>query len=392
MTPRKNPTLYLLTGCFTLAFMGNVMIFSVASLAGLRLAPSTGLATLPLVLHFVSGTTFSYPMSLWMRHFGRKSGFALGLVSWGLGGLISAGALYLSSFWLLCLGGVATGFFNATIPYYRFAAMEVAPVQSKARALALVMSGGVVSSLLGPEIAKATRAIAEIEFTGTYLSLTGLALLGLLFASFMRLSPLPKGHYTGRSLGEIFGQPRFLVALSAGMVGYGVMTFLMVTSPVAMRQGGCTFDHVAWVIEWHMLGMFLPSFFTGRLIGKFGLYKVLSAGIAFNLTAIAFGLAGTELEHFWLGMACLGIGWNFLYLGSSALLTETYRPEETARVQGINETLILASSAVASLSSGLIYEVLGWKGVNWAAFPLVLTVALLIVWQQRLERRVRLVD
>lgn len=392
MTPRKNPTLYLLTGLFTLAFMGNVMIFAVAGLAGLRLAPSTAWATMPFVLHFGAATVFSLPVSLWMKRFGRKPVFAAALIIWGISGLTSAVSLETQSFLLLCLGAVGSGFFNAAVPYLRFSAMEVAPEQAKGRALALVMSGGVVSSLLGPELAKFSRTANVIEFVGTYWSLTGMAALGLGLLALTKLPPLPQPEGrapAGRPWSEILVQPRFLVALSAGMVGYGVMTFLMVTSPVAMRLSGCSFDNVAWVIEWHMLGMFLPSFFTGRLIERYGVYLVLSAGVVFNLLAIGTDLMGTELAHFWVGMAFLGLGWNFLYLGASALLTRTYLPEETARVQGLNETLILGSSATASLSSGLIYAQLGWNGVNWAALPLVLTVALLIAWAQRLERRLK---
>ena len=381
-------TSYILASCVGLAVTSNIIVFSVTALAALKIAPHPVWATLPIVMQYVSSTLVCLPASLFMRRFGRKIGFSIALFVSGFGGLVCAYALVHSNFLIFNLGAMLIGVYGGFAPYYRFAAVDTAAPEAKGKIMSLVMAGGVVAAIAGPQLAKVGKNLFEIDFVGNYMIVAMLPLLALVFMSQTRLSK-PQQHLdSGRSVAVLAKQPKFLLAVAAGMVSYAVMTLLMVATPLAMRVRDIGFGSITDVIQWHVLAMFLPSFFTGRLIQRFGVYRILLTGLFLYLGAVGMHFSGETLFQFWSGMMLIGLGWNFLYLGASHLLTETYVPEEMGKVQGFNETSILAIMSCVSLGAGFLFEQVGWVGVNLAALPLVGLVMALILWLIQLEKRV----
>ncbi|OGG99243.1 MAG: hypothetical protein A2600_08530 [Candidatus Lambdaproteobacteria bacterium RIFOXYD1_FULL_56_27] len=380
---KTNWTAYLLSLCLALAVTGNILIFSASSLAALRIAPLRALATLPIVLQYASAALVSLPASFLMSRFGRRVVFAGALALCGLGAVVSAWALLLGEFWLFNIGALLLGFLGGVAPYYRFAAIDAATPAAKAKAISAVLAGGVLAALAGPTLAKVSKDWLEPQFMGTFLALGFLPLVSLVLLLGVRIPKPEPLSEAGRSMKEIMAQPRFRLAVTAAVLSYAVMSLLMVDTPLAMSDCQIGFGSISSVIQWHVLGMFVPSFFTSHLIRRFGVNRVLSLGGWCYLGAIGVNLFGQELWNFWAGLLLVGLGWNFLYLGATDLLTETYLPQEKAKVQGFNETLILCTIAGVSLGSGLLFAAVGWVGVNLVALGLVLTVLSLIYWLQK---------
>ena len=381
----------LLAACQALLFTNNSTLIAINGLAGLALAPYVGLATLPVTCWVLGGAIGTMPASLHMRRVGRQRGLTSGTL-WGIvGALICAGAIWAQSFWLLCFGTLVFGVFNAYGQYYRFVAADIASGDFKAVAISLVLAGGLVGGVIGPTASRWTIELLAPKFMGAYLVLIGFAIATMLILRFIRM-PTPSAaerSATGRPLREIAAQPKFIVAVLAGAIGYGVMNFLMVSTPIAMQVCGHAYGDAAFVISSHIIGMFAPSFVTGPLIRRVGVLPVMFAGAALNFAAIGIALSGVAVAQFWWAMVILGVGWNFLYIGGTTLLTQTYRPEERARAQGTNEQAIFIMMTISSLTSGLTVTTAGWERVNLLALPLVAAVAIAIVWyalRRRAER------
>jgi len=378
----------LLAACQALLFTNNSTLIAINGLAGLALAPYAALATLPVTCWVLGGAIATMPASLHMKRVGRQRGLTSG-VFWGIAGAsVCAAAMWLQSFWLLCLGTLVWGVYNAYGQYYRFAAADVAAVDFKATAISLVLAGGLVGGILGPSMSRVTVDLLGPKFMGAYLALIGFALATIVLLRFIRI-PNPTAAErvaAGRPLGEIASQPKFLVAVLSAAIGYGVMNFLMTSTPIAMQVCGYPYSDAAFIISWHVIGMFAPSFFTGGLIRRFGVLPVMFAGAVLNLATIGIALAGISVAHFWWALVLLGVGWNFLYIGGTALLTETYRPEERAKAQGANDQAIFIMMAVSSFTSGMTVTSAGWERVNLIAAPMVMLVAAAIAWYALHER------
>jgi MFS family permease len=299
-----------------------------------------------------------------------------------LGALICAAAVWQASFWLLCFGALVFGTFNSFGQYYRFVASEVAPMEFRATAVSLVLAGGLVGGILGPSISRFTIDLLEPKFTGAYLALIAFVLITIAILSRIRVPPLSAAEQasSGRPLAEIARQPKYIVAVLSGAISYGVMNFLMTSTPIAMRGCGHPYGDAAFVISSHVVAMFAPSFLTGPLIRRLGVIPVMLAGAALNIVSIAIALSGLAVANFWWALVLLGVGWNFLYIGATTLLTETYRPEERAKAQGANETAIFAMMALSSFSSGMIVTNAGWEKVNYAATPLIAIVIVALTY------------
>ncbi|HEX5768657.1 MAG TPA: MFS transporter [Burkholderiales bacterium] len=378
----------LLAACQALLFTNNSTLIAINGLAGLALAPYVGLATLPVTGWVLGGAIGTMPASLHMRRVGRQRGLTSGTL-WGVvGALICAAAIWLQSFWLLCFGTLVFGVYNAYGQYYRFAAADVATGDFKAVAISLVLAGGLVGGILGPTTSRFTIELLAPKFMGAYFVLIAFALATMILLRFVRIPTQGAAERAGpgRSLREIAAQPKYLVAVAAGAIGYGVMNFLMTSTPIAMQVCGHPYGDAAFVISSHVIGMFAPSFVTGPMIKRVGALPVMLAGALLNFAAIGIALAGIAVANFWWSLVILGVGWNCLYIGGTTLLTETYRPEERARAQGMNEQAIFTMMAISSLTSGLTVTTAGWERVNVLALPLVALVAVAIVWFALRER------
>jgi len=381
----------LLAACQALLLTNNATLIAINGLAGLALAPVKILATLPVTCWIAGGALATMPASLHMKRVGRQRGLAAGTL-WGIAGaLICAGAVWAQSFWILCLGALVFGVYNAYGQYYRFAAADVAGPGYKSTAISLVLAGGLVGGILGPTTSRVTVDLLTPRFTGAYLALIGFALVTLLLLRFTRIpAPDPTAQAaSGRPLREIAAQPKFIVAVMSGAIGYGVMNFLMTSTPIAMGVCGHPYSDAAFVISAHVIGMFAPSFVTGALIRRAGVLPVMFAGALLNFAAIGVALSGISVAQFWWSLVLLGVGWNFLYVGGTTLLTETYRPEEMAKAQGANEQTIFVVMVISSVASGATVTAAGWERVNVFALPLVALAAIAIAWFALSQRKVK---
>lgn len=382
--------IFILALCQGLLLTHGVSMIAVTGLAGRAIAPDAGLATLPLTAYVLGGAVATLPAAFFMRRHGRRAGFMLGVLLGCLGSLVCALAVAGGSFWLLCLGTAICGGYTAFGQQYRFAAADVADLSWKGRAISLTLAGGILGGVLGPEMGKLTRDLLAPAYLGTYLSLAVVALLALAIVSRLDIPPMSavQRQAKGRPLAQIARQPAYLLAVLAAATGYGVMNLLMTATPLAMDICRLPFADTAFVLEWHVIGMFAPSFVTGDLIKRFGVLKIIGAGTLLMAGCIGIALAGVSLMHFWWALLLLGVGWNFLYLGGTALLTETYRPEEKALAQGSNDFMVFAVQGVSSLSAGLLISRQGWETLNALALPAVaLTAAATLAYGRHLKRR-----
>jgi MFS family permease len=375
----------------TLQIAGATMV-AVTGLAGFALATDKSFATVPLTCYVIGSAITTIPASLLMKTIGRRGGFQVGTVIGMFGGAVCSLAVFLASFWLLCAGMTLMGIYTAFGKYYRFAAADATSDTFRAKAISLTLAGGIVGGILGPEMAKRTVGLfADYRYLGSYLSLIFVCLLAMLVLACLSIPKLTEYDLkdSGRPLGVIMRQPVFVVAVLAAMLSYGIMNLFMTSTPLAMRAHDHPFNDAAFVIEWHMIGMYGPSFFTGSLINRFGVLNVILAGIVLLFVCIVSALAGTGLFNFWAALFLLGIGWNFMYVGGSALLTECYSPAERAKTQAANDFLIFVTMAISSMSSGVLLNKSGWHAVNYGSIPfLVIATAatLWLMWRRRGSR------
>jgi MFS family permease len=344
----------------------------VGGLAGHLLATDKALATLPIAAMMFGTTPVLVPASLLMARIGRRNGFALGTLIGAAGGAVSVVGILAGWFWVFCLGHVLLGAYQGFAQYYRFAAADAARPEFRSRAISLVVAGGVVAAIAGPQIATLTRDLSVSgPFVASYGALVALSLAATMLVAFIDIPASPaatRGEQT-RPLSVIVAQPAFLVALGAAAVGWGVMYLAMTPMPLAMAHHHHAMNDAALVLQWHVLAMSVPSFFSGMLIARFGAPPVMLAGIALLAGHVAIALSGVEVAHFLAALVMLGIGWNFAYIGGTALLTETYRPAEKAKAQAANDFVIFAVMVIGSLASGELFDVFGWEGVNLGAVP-----------------------
>ncbi len=371
----------LLSLCQALGNTGNIIVFSVSALAASQIAPSKALSTVPLFIQFLSATLTTVPASFLMKKIGRKAGFMVGSVMASIGGGLAFMAVSQGNFPLFCLGSVFIGILVGFIPYYRFAAVDAAEESFKNNAISLVLAGGVLAAIIGPTLADVSVDLFNARYSGNFVIITVLPVLSIALLSFMKIAPIPGDSKQGaRPIAEIVRQPKFILALLGGMIGYGAMSVLMVSTPLSMNHNALSFENITFVIQWHVLGMFAPSFVTGGLIRRFGVYRILVTGAMLNLGCIAINVTGTSLYHFWVALVLLGIGWNFLFIGASSLLTECYVEKEKAAVQAINEFCILLTVSFSSLFSGVLFDWVGWKVLNYLVLPQIILILCISLW------------
>jgi MFS family permease len=373
-----NRNLGLLALCQGLFLTNNVTFIAINGLVGLALAPLGWMATLPVMGYVVGGALSTGAVSKTQQRFGRKRSFQSGLAIALLSALLCAGAASSRNFWLLCFSTVVAGYYNANAGLYRFAAAELAGKVAPEKAVSWVMAGGLLGAVIGPNLAARTRDLFAVPFVGAYLSLAVVAVLGLVALSFIDFpAPLEQQPSEGgRPLGEIMKQPVFIVAAAAGALGYGVMNLLMAATPIAMQQCSLPFSDAALVLEWHVIGMFAPGFFTGSLIKRFGTLPVMMVGVGLLLVCILVALSGVELQHFLVALFTLGVGWNFVFTGSTTLSLSAYSPQERDRAQGALNFFLFSTLAISSFSSGVLVTTQGWNLLNYGSLlPVALTAA-----------------
>jgi len=382
---RARRQILLLVTCQALLYVNNVTLIAVNGLVGLALAPTPLLATLPVTTYIVGSALTTLPASLAMGRWGRRAGFMFGTTMGFAGTSLAALGVFSSSFVLLCAGTFVVGLYNAFAQYMRFAAAEVADAYApdlKERAISWVLAGGLAGGIVGPQISKLTREALPTAFAGTYLALSAIALIACAVASRLHIPSAQHaaGGGAARPLREIAAQPAFVVAVLVGAVSYGAMNLLMTATPLAMKVCGFGYPQAADVIMWHVIAMFAPGFFTGALLRRFGRERVMLAGCALMFVTVAVAHAGLTYWHFWIALFTLGIGWNFMFTGATALLTTTYRPAEKARVQGVNDLAVFLTMISSSAASGALLSATGWIDLNLYSLPAIVLATAALLW------------
>lgn len=390
MTAQSNPyhrmtaNVCLLSTCGAVMFTVNAILIASAALVGASLAPQPVYATVPVFLLFVLNMGFAMPASLLMKWIGRRAGFQIGAAIGCLGGVISAYAISMQSFALFCLGVAMIGVHNSFGTFYRFAAADVSSEEFRSRAISYVLAGSVLAAFLGPNIANFTKSMVAGElFAGSYWAVSFLFFLEFLLVSFLKVPDLNREEEkkAGRPLREIVLRPLFLVALGSATVGYGVMNLLMTSTPLAMHELGLGFGKTAQVIQWHIVAMFAPSFFTGHLIKRFGEMNIITWGLVALVASIvaSFILGGTFIS-FVASLVLLGLGWNFTFIGGTTLVTSTYKPSEKAKVQGFNDTFMFSIVSFTALMSGVLHHLWGWYVLCAGTLVPIFIISGFILW------------
>lgn len=390
-TERRN--VLVLAACQTLLLINNSTVLAVNALAGRHLAELRGLgdafATVPVTAWIIGTALATVPAAQLMRRCGRRFGFTTGALLGIAGALTASAALYLQSFALLCAGTLVFGTYNGFAQQYRFAAADAAPLDRRAKAISYVLAGGLLGGLIGPQLSNVTVDLFATEYLGAYLVLVVFLIAAALLLQLLSI-PLPSTIHReepARPLSQIARQPTFIVALLGGALGYAVMNLLMVATPLAMTgAAGHAYHAAAGVISAHVVAMYAPSFFTGTLIRRFGALSVMFTGAVLQSGTVLIALSGVTVPHFAFALVLLGIGWNFLYIGATTLLTECYTPPEGAKVQGTNEFVISSLMVVTSFSSGFLLANEGWNLLNYVSSLLIAIVAAAIVWLMLRQR------
>jgi predicted MFS family arabinose efflux permease len=363
----------------------SVIVVTVGSLAGAAMAPAEW-ATVPMATMLLGTAITTFPASIWMIRVGRTVGFMAGAALGVLGGLIAAGGVLGGSFLLLCLGTLLVGAYQGFAQFYRFAAAEVAEESFRPRAISLVLAGGVVAAFAGPALARMGGPLLEPVYLASFLFIAALSVVAVGMLALVRVPP-PSATETdpagARPLGAIMRQPLYLVALFGAATGAGVMILAMTATPLAMTHHHHGLDATATVIQFHVLGMFLPSFFSGSLVARFGAPKVMLAGVACLTAHVGLALSGTGFYSFASALLLLGVGWNFLYVGGTSLLTATYNTAEKGKAQAANDMTIFVVGLIASLSAGFLHGSMGWQAMNAWLLPWLAVTAAAIVWASR---------
>jgi len=371
----------------------NSLLVATAALVGFNLAEDKSFATLPLAVQFIAVMCTSIPAAMVMERIGRKKAFLLACFFGIGGGILTSMAIKNQHFWFFVAGIALVGVFNGFGNYYRFTAADSVELAYKSRAVSYTMLGGVVAAVAGPTLARLSRQwIDGAEFAGSYMVSIVLYSISFGVLSFLKIEDTGNNrrspdYSTGRPLLEIVMQPEYIVAVICGMLGYAVMSFVMTATPLAMDQAEFLFDDTAVVIQWHVMAMFAPSFFTGNLIVRFGVLRIMFAGAVFGLACVVINLVGTGFLHFLFALVFLGLSWNFLFVGATTLITDTYRPEERNKAQAVNDFLVFTTVSLGSLSSGALQNAFGWQTVNQGALLPLLVIVAAIAWLSRYRLR-----
>ncbi len=384
---RRNVTVLVMAQAFLGAQMP--MIFVVGGLAGTGLASNPCFATLPISMIVIGSMLSATPVSAMMQRFGRRAGFFVGTTGGALGGAVGAYGLYVASFPLFLLGSLLTGMYMSAQGFYRFAAADTASDEFRPKAISYVLAGGLVSAIIGPQLVKVTAEAMVVPFLGTYIAVIVLNIVGSVLFLFLNIPkpPVPSVDAPrGRSRMELLKTPRIAVAVICAMVSYALMNLVMTSTPLAVV--GCGFDagRAADVVTAHVLAMYIPSFFTGHLIARFGVEKILGAGIAILAAAGVVAIQGVHLENFFVALVLLGVGWNFGFIGATSMLAGAHEPHERGRMQGLNDLLVFGGVTVASLASGGLMNCSGgdaqsgWMAVNLAMVPFLVLAGGALIW------------
>ena len=386
-SPRGNILILALSQALMLSAI--VLSMALAAILGAMLAPDKGLATLPVAAMVIGTAIASLPAAMLMRRAGRRPGFLIGALLGVGGSLQSALALYQSDFAAFVIGHFLLGSYQGFANYYRFAAIEAAGPAHAGRAISLVVAGGVVAAFLGPQLGVWGRDwIGGQIFVGSYLAQGVLSLFALILLSRLRLPKVAAvDDGPARPLREILVQPALQVAIFGAAIGYAVMIMVMTATPLAILGCGLPGSDVTPVIQWHVVGMFAPSFFTGILIARYGAPRIMQVGFVLLLGHVVLAVSGVEFMHFLSALILLGVGWNFAFIGGTALLTQAYRPGEQMKVQAVNEFAVFGLVAVATLSAGWLYDRFGWVTLNLAVVPLLLAALIAVSGIERKFRR-----
>ncbi|MEK9671896.1 MAG: MFS transporter [Rhodospirillaceae bacterium] len=375
--------IFLLATAQGMFFINRYAFVAFAGLAGQMLASDKLLATMPMALVTAGTAAVTIPLSLMMKRTGRRPAFLLGALSGVVGGGICAYAVWIQSFELLCVAALVLGTNQAASQYYRFAAIEVAPATHLSRAISTVLAGAVIAALLAPTMARYSESLfAPATFVGGFMLIAVISVVSMIPLGLMTI-PMPKENHQDapmRPMLEIMKQPAFAAAVMNSACSYGLMSSVMAAAPIAMVACGFSVSDAGSVIQWHLLAMFVPSFFTGRLVDKWGVLPILYSGLALFVIAGAFAISGIGLGHFGAAMICLGVGWNFLYVGGTTLLTEAHTPGEKAKVQGINEFLVFGSTVIGTAVSGGLLNLVGWDAVNYGMAPFLSATLIATLW------------
>lgn len=385
-----NKNLVLLILCQGIFLTNNITFVAINGLVGLSLTNISWMATLPIMGYVVGGALSTGIVARTQKKYGRQKSFQLGLLVAVLSSLICGYAAYSKNFWLLTFGTFVAGYYSANGQLYRFAAAELTHVSLRDKAISWVLAGGILGAVAGPNLATLTKDSFDTPFLGAYLTLTVAGIIGLIVMNFIHFPDeveVKKVLPPGRSTFELLKQPVFMVAAVSSALGYGVMNLLMAATPLAMKVCGLPFSDAALVLQWHVIGMFAPGFFTGSLIKKFGTYQIMILGIVLNFVCILIALSGVEVYQFLLSSFILGVGWNFLFTGATSLAMTAYRPEEKDKAQGIINFFVFATMAITSFSSGALVTTSGWDILNFTSlFPVVL-MAIALIWLRHKQQQ-----
>jgi predicted MFS family arabinose efflux permease len=388
---QEKKAVLLLALCQALAVTGSIVLFTSAALIGSTLATDKSLATLPLAILQLATMLTTIPAAIILRHWGRKLGFMIGVLIGLMGAGLGVYAISTNSFILFNGATLLYGLFNGFVGYYRFAAADVATAAFRSRAISFVISGGILAALVGSPLAILTKDWLPKMFTGGFVTIALLQILTLVILSQIELPPLSEEAHQeqGRGLGQIMRQPVFIVATIGSMFGYGVMVMLMTATPLAMVAVHHPFHATASVIQGHVLGMFVPSLFTGFLIARFGVLRIILVGILLNVLSVAVNLAGTNMPHFSGALLLLGVGWNFMFIGSTTLLTKAYLPSERAKTQAAHDFLMFSFVTLSTFLSGRFLNDWGWVGVNYTGLALIGVALIAVLYLRQSHGKVK---
>jgi len=372
-----------------LAGGNNTVLVATAAIVGTMLAPDKGLATLPISIFVLGMWMGTLPMGMLARRLGRRNALQIGTGCGVLTGLICCVAVLQGSFFLFNVGAVFSGFYASAHQSYRFAAADTASDEFRPKAISWVLFGGILAGVVGAQLVIATQNLwPPYLFAATYIGQSALALLAGGVLMFVNIPKPPPRSVVGdgRPLSEIAREPRFIVAVACGVAAYSMMNLVMTSAPLAMVMCNHSITDATLGLQWHVLGMYAPSFITGALITRFGLERITGLGFALIIVAAGIGIAGISLWHFWIGLALLGVGWNFAFIGATTMVTHCHQPNERNKVQAFNDFLVFGSMAIGSFSSGQLLASFGWATVNEVVFPVVLAASALLLWSA-LRRR-----
>ncbi len=386
---RARRNLLLLACCQAVGQSCNTMMFAATGLSVITFYDRHELANLPVTMQHIGVMIWVFPAALLMQRVGRGIGFRVGSMFGMAGAIVMCIGLYKANFLVMCGGGLILGYAVACLQMYRFAAAELVPVHYRAKAISWVTAGGVAAAVIGPSLVRVTHDLTMPLYLATYAAILVLHVIVFTVMSFIKFPPIPATTTTTdaaeiivppRPLSVIASQPRFIASVMAGMLAFGTMSFIMSASPLAIV--GCGFPHAEahWVIFMHVLGMFVPSFFTGNLINRYGATNVMACGVVFMLAGVTAALSGLDIWNFRIALTINGVGWNFLFVGATTLVTTCYRPNERGKTQALNDLLVFSTTATSSFMAGFLQDRWGWQPLNWFSVLLMLTAAAAVIW------------